>query len=223
MRFSILHLIFIWVATAMFVGFMFVKWEGKNKQIKILNVEILTEQAKIVKIEKQGEQVLNYVRISKGLDILAGSKLSDKQKYILTEKLLDISNNYKIDPIMILAIIRQESRGDPNARGAYLSGGESGALGLMQIKYESALEVANSVGVRISSPEDLFVPEKNLMVGTAYLLRMIAKYKNLQYALIAYNVGFGTLNEKLKSGEALPKKYYNGIIKEYKYLTEKIF
>jgi len=177
---------------------------------------------KIHGVDELGTKALAYVRISRGLGILAGKKLSDEQKNILTEKLLAISADYKIDPVLILAVIRHESRGNPNARGIFISGAESGALGLMQIKYESALEVANSVGIKINSPEDLFIPEKNLMVGTAYLLRLIAKYKNLQHALIAYNVGFGTLDEKLKSGGVLPTKYYSKVMQDYKFLTKEI-
>ncbi|GBU24226.1 lytic murein transglycosylase [Fibrobacteria bacterium R8-3-H12] len=223
MRLSILHLIFICAATAIFVVFVFIVWQGKNEQIKALNKEILAEHSKIAEIEKQGKGVLTYVRISRGLDILSEKKLPEEYKDILAEKLFAISTDYKIDPLLILAVIKHESRGNPYARGVYLSGGKSGALGLMQIKYESALEVARSVGVEINSPKDLFVPEKNLMVGTAYLLRLIAKYKNLQHALIAYNVGFGVLDEKLKSGSPLPKKYYNTIMKEYKDLAMEIF
>jgi len=223
MRLSILHLIFICIATVIFVVFVFIVWQGKNEQIKALNREILSEQAKIAEIEKQGELALTTFRISRGLDILSEKKLPEEHKDILAQKLFAISTDYKIDPLLILAVIKHESRGNPNARGVYLSGGKSGALGLMQIKYESALEVANSIGVKINSPEDLFDPEKNLMVGTAYLLRLIAKYKNLQHALIAYNVGFGILDDKLKRGAPLPQKYYNTIMKEYKDFVREIF
>ncbi len=223
MRLSILHLIFAGILTAVFVVFMFAKWEGKNTHIKNLNNEILAMQAKINHADELGKKALAYVRISRSLDIMVDKKLSDEQKSILAQKLLTISTDYKIDPILILAVIRHESRGNPNARGAYTSGVASGALGLMQIKYESAKEVASSVGVKINSPEDLFIPEKNLMVGTAYLLRLIAKYKDLQHALIAYNVGFGTLDEKLRSGDALPSRYYSKVMQDYKFLTENIF
>jgi len=223
MRLSILHLIFAGILTAVFVVFIFAKWEGKNSQIKTLNSEILAMQEKISSADELGKKALAYVRISRGLDIMVGEKLSDEQKGILAEKLLAISTDYKIDPVLILAVIRHESRGDPNARGTYTSGAASGALGLMQIKYESAKEVASSIGVEINSREDLFVPEKNLMVGTAYLLRLIAKYKDLQHALIAYNVGFGTLDEKLKSGDVLPSRYYNKVMQDYKFLTKEIF
>jgi len=223
MRLSVLQLIFICVTAALFMVFVFIVWQGKNTQIKDLNNEILAEYAKIAEIEKQGEKVLTYFRISRGLDILSEKKLPEEHKEILAEKLFAISTDYKIDPLLILAVIKHESRGNPYAKGVYLSGGKSGALGLMQIKYESALEVARSIGVEISSPKDLFIPEKNLMVGTAYLLRLIAKYKNLQYALIAYNVGFGVLDDKLRRGAPLPKKYYNTIMKEYKDLAREIF
>jgi soluble lytic murein transglycosylase len=223
MRLSILHLIFACIATAAFLLFIFAKWESKNEQIKNLNREILIMQAKIEILDKHGNKVLAYARIIKGLDLLIGAKLSEKQKNILTEKLYSISIDYKIDPLLILAVIRHESKGDPYAKGMYGTGKKSGALGLMQIKYSSALEVARSIGIKIHSPEDLFDPEINLMVGTTYLLRMIAKYKNLQHALIAYNIGFGSLDGKLKSGEDAPTKYYKGVMKEYRFLTEGIF
>lgn len=223
MRFSVLHLIFVSIAIIVFIAFIFITWQSKNKQIKMLNNEISELQTKIGNLEEIGNKTLTYVRVNKGLAIIAGRKLSTKQKNILAERLISISTNYKIDPLLILAVIKHESRGNPNAKGAYISGTESGALGLMQIKYESALEVAGSVGVKINSPEDLFNPEINLMVGTAYLLRLVAKYKNLQHALIAYNVGFGTLDDKLKKGATLPKRYYNKVMQEYNLLTQKIF
>ena len=203
--------------------FVFKKWESKNEQIKNLNKEILIMQTKLENMNKQGNKALAYSRIIKGLDLLVGTKLSEKQKNTLTEKLYSISTDYKIDPLLILAVIRHESKGDPYARGMYVSGKKSGAMGLMQVKFSSALEVARSAGIKIHSPEDLFDPEINLMVGTVYLLRMIAKYKNLQHALVAYNIGFGSLDWKLKSGEDAPTKYYKGVMKEYRFLTEGIF
>jgi len=223
MRLSIFNLIQAGIFTAIFVIFIFVKWQDKNERVKTLNSEIAAMQIKINRAEKVGTKALAYTRIVRGLDLITGRRLSGRQRNILAEKLLKISNDYKIDPVLILAVIHQESKGNPKARGIYPSGIESGALGLMQIKYETALEVARSVGVKISSPDDLFVPEKNLMLGTAYLLRLIAKYKDLQHALIAYNVGLGTIDEKLKTGEVLPSKYYNKIIQNYIFLSKRIF
>lgn len=223
MRLSILHLIFACVFTAVFVVVMFATWQNKNSQVKVLNYEILAMQTKLNVLEEHGNKALAYVRIRRGLDVMSGRRLSERQKNTLTERLFEISTDYKIDPILILAVIQHESRGNPNARGAFMSGAESGALGLMQIKYESALEVARHVGIRLRSPEDLFNPEINLMVGTAYLLRLIAKYQDLEHALIAYNVGLGTLDSKLKTGTTLPTKYVNNVMREYRFLVERIW
>jgi soluble lytic murein transglycosylase len=60
------------------------------------------------------------------------------------------------------------------------------------------------------------------MLGTAYLLRLIAKYKDLQHALMAYNVGFVAFNVKLKSGGPLPQKYYNSVMNDYKFLAGRV-
>jgi len=222
MRLSVFHLILISIAVAVFVVSIFFKWQGKNEQIKTLNKEIRTAEARNSSVEELGTRVLAYVRVRRGLDILAGKRLTEPQKDVLIKKLLAISNDYQIDPLLILAVIRHESRGNPNAKGSYMSGKASGAFGLMQIKYEAATEVARSVGVEINSPNDLFIPEKNLMVGTAYLLRLIAKYKNLKHALIAYNVGFVTLDEKLSTGKPLPQKYFNSIMMDYNFLAGRV-
>jgi len=223
MRLSVFQLILSAAFTTVFVVVIFVTWQGKNAHIKKLNKDILALQTTLNHAETVGTKALAYARVSRGLELIVGRRLNDEQKSILTERLYAISRDYKIDPVLILAVIHQESKGNPDARGAFMSGMESGALGLMQIKYESALEVASSVGIKLSSREDLFIPEVNLMIGTAYLLRLIAKYKNLQHALIAYNVGLGTLNEKLRTGDALPTRYYNRIMQNYMFLSMRIF
>jgi len=223
MRLSIFQLILSGIFTTVFVVIISATWEGKNEKIKKLNHEILTLQKKLNHTEVIGTKALTYVRVSRGLDLIVGRRLNAKQKDILTEKLYAISIDYKIDPVLILSVIHQESKGNPTARGAFMSGIESGAFGLMQVKYESALEVAPSVGIRLNSREDLFVPEINLMIGTAYLLRLIAKYNDLQHALIAYNIGLGNLDARLKSGEVLPTRYYNRIMQNYMFLSRRIF
>ncbi|MCL2260645.1 MAG: transglycosylase SLT domain-containing protein [Fibromonadales bacterium] len=223
MRLSVFSLILSGIFTAVFVVFIFAKWQDKNEHIKKLNSEIMTMRTKLNHAEAVGTKALAYARVSRGLELIVGRRLTTAQKKILTERLYSISMDYKIDPVLILAVIHQESKGNPTARGAFMSGIESGALGLMQIKYESALEVAHTVGIKLNSREDLFVPEINLMVGTAYLLRLIAKYNNLQHALIAYNIGLGNLEARLRSGEALPTRYYNRIMQNYMFLSMRIF
>ncbi|GHV15407.1 hypothetical protein AGMMS49938_13570 [Fibrobacterales bacterium] len=223
MRLSILHLIIAGIIFVVFLIAAGAEYNQKNTKISELNEKVATVRVKLNEINDIGDKTLLYIRICKGLDVLTKKNLSAKQKEKLAKNLFKISRDYQIDPILILSVVKVESRGNPQARGAFLSGEESGALGLMQIKFESALEVARSVGVRLNSPEDLFNPETNLMVGTAYLLRLIAKYQNLQYALTAYNIGFGDLDNRLKKGSALPTKYYKSIMTAYSEITNGMF
>jgi soluble lytic murein transglycosylase-like protein len=124
---------------------------------------------------------------------------------------------------MILAVVAQESHGNPNARGRLQSGAFSGALGLMQIKLETAQKMAARFGMRIESTEDLLKPEVNVTVGTAYLIRLIGKYGNWKEALIAYNIGHSAVDRMLEQGQPLPTGYYEKVLAKYRNLANKSF
>ena len=150
-------------------------------------------------------------------------KLSEDARRRLTEQLWQISHAYSIDPLMVLAVVAQESHGNPNARGRMQSGAFSGALGLMQIKLETAQKMAWRFGLRVNSEEDLFKPEVNVTVGTAYLIRLIGKYGNWKEALVAYNLGHSAVDKLLERGRPLPMRYYERVISKYKMLVNRSF
>lgn len=89
---------------------------------------------------------------------------------------------YKIDPALILAITRQESRFNPRAEST------SGAVGLMQVLPTTASE--------IDDEKSLTNPEDNLEVAQQYLENLLKDKSvngDLVYLLIAYNAGPGNL------------------------------
>ena len=142
-------------------------------------------------------------------------ELTEEQREMLTEQIWQISRSYATDPLLILAVVAQESRGNPNARGRKQSGAFSGSLGLMQIKLETAKEKGAHFGLSVETEEDLLRPEINVTVGTAYLIRLISKYGNWKDALIAYNLGHSAVDRMLESGKPLPTKYYEHVISKY--------
>lgn len=105
----------------------------------------------------------------------------------------------KIDTNWARAIARQESAYQPTARS------HVGASGLMQLMPRTARSTAkkNSIPYRRSS--QLFNPEINISLGTAYLSEMQKRFNNNQvYATAAYNAGPHRIKRWLKQRGNLP-------------------
>ena len=150
---------------------------------------------------------------------MVGDRLSDVGFRILAEQLWQISQSYSMDPLIILAVVAQESRGNPLARGRFQSGKFSGALGLMQIKLETAKAMGRRFGLVIEGEEDLMRPEVNVVVGSAYLIRLMGKYGKWREALVAYNLGHSAVDKLLEKNAPLPTFYYEGVVAKYKDLV----
>jgi soluble lytic murein transglycosylase-like protein len=170
-------------------------------------------------LEVVGKWTLDYVKIEKALTYLLGDRLSEVSFRILTEQLWQIAQSYSLDPLMILAVVAQESRGNPLARGRFQTGKFSGALGLMQIKLETARAMGRKFGLVIDNEDDLMRPEVNVAVGSAYLIRLIGKYGKWREALVAYNLGHTAVDKLLEKNAPLPTFYYEGVVAKYKDLV----
>jgi peptidoglycan lytic transglycosylase len=91
-----------------------------------------------------------------------------------------------IDPDLAEALLRVESRGDPQARSPV------GALGLMQLMPATAREVAASEGIELDSDEDILDPRTNARLGLVYLKSMLSLFDDDEWlAVAAYNAGPG--------------------------------
>ncbi len=189
-----------------------------------LKLEKLTYRERILHndlqhLEVVGKWTLDYVKIEKALMYMLGDRISEVSFRILAEHLWQISQSYSLDPLIILAVVAQESRGNPLARGRFHTGRFSGALGLMQIKLETAKSMGSRFGLVIESEADLLRPEVNVAVGTAYLIRLIGKYGNWREALVAYNLGHSAVDKLLEKNAPLPTFYYEGVVSKYKDLV----
>lgn len=213
--------IFVLITAVLFSFVVF--WGLQRKELENLSKEEMALSLEVEQLNTIGNWTLEYVKIDKAVDFLSEKKLSEDARRRLTEQLWQISHAYSIDPLMILAVVAQESHGNPNARGRMQSGAFSGALGLMQIKLETAQKMAWRFGLRVNSEEDLFKPEVNVTVGTAYLIRLIGKYGSWKEALIAYNLGHSAVDRLLERGQPLPLRYYERVISKYQMLVNRSF
>ena len=89
----------------------------------------------------------------------------------------------------------------------------------MQIKLETAKSMGRRFGLIVEGEEDLLRPEVNVVVGSAYLIRLIGKYGNWREALVAYNLGHTAVDKLLEKSAPLPTVYYEGVLAKYRDLV----
>jgi peptidoglycan lytic transglycosylase len=105
----------------------------------------------------------------------------------------DVSFQYQIEPLVILSVMREESRFDPDARSI------AGALGLMQIMPQTAFTLSNSIPDIPKRPE-IHDVKTNITLGAYYLHSLLRDFSSLPAALAAYNAGEERVREWLKHG-----------------------
>ena len=113
---------------------------------------------------------------------------------------------YKRDPDLVLSIITEESRFDPNAISPV------GAVGLMQVmpQWEKVLGIAGN----------LKDPEISIKYGLQVLGFYMEMYKDVEMALTAYNRGPGPVDMALMRGKDPKNAYAPKVLKVYERLKK---
>jgi soluble lytic murein transglycosylase len=89
-----------------------------------------------------------------------------------------------IDPNLLQALMREESRFNPSARST------TGALGLTQLMPRTAQEVALGLKLGRVDPRMLHRPTLNIRLGAAYLAELLSEFEgSMVRAVAAYNAG----------------------------------
>jgi soluble lytic murein transglycosylase len=96
--------------------------------------------------------------------------------------------HFGVDPLLVLAMMRQESSFDPRAQ----SGAQ--AMGLTQVVPSTARHIASRLGRDDFAMLDLFKPAVSVEFGTWFLSQLLVEYKGRVFpALTAYNAGGGNV------------------------------
>lgn len=146
------------------------------------------------------------------------------------EAILNYSRQNNLDPCLVLAIIKAESKFNSDARS------NKDAVGLMQITEDTAEWVAKKMELKDYSSDKLYDEEYNIKMGCWYLNNLRDEFNDTNTFIAAYNAGRGNVNDWLndskysddgKTLKYIPydetKQYVdrvNTYYKVYKYLYE---
>ena len=109
------------------------------------------------------------------------------------EAVREYAGKASLDPVLVAAVIRVESRFRADAVSP------RGALGLMQVMPETGRWIAAQLGLASFTPEMLLDPFFNLRMGTWYLAHLWEEFHgDPVLALAAYNGGRGRVREWLR-------------------------
>ncbi len=168
------------------------------KTINVRDLERVTEKVQVVSKEFKLGNVDNLV-----------NELGDVIK--------QESNNYKLDWRIILAIIRQESYFNANARS------HAGAFGLMQLMPRTGAGLQSTLEL-----EETQTPKNNLIAGIYYYATLVSQFREFgdekyKFALAAYNAGIGRVIDAMTITAFYGKDYKNweNVKEAYPYLSSK--
>jgi soluble lytic murein transglycosylase len=106
----------------------------------------------------------------------------------------NLSGKYTIDPLLVLAIVREESRFDAEARSP------AGALGLMQIMPQTASSLNTRLKLGMHSTRDILQVKNNLHAGIYYLGNLMKEFGSFAHAVAAYNAGEDMVKKWIQKG-----------------------
>ena len=139
------------------------------------------------------------------------------------EIVMATASEFNVDPYLVFAIIRAESKYQTSAQSPV------GARGLMQIMPETAYWIAAQMKMENFKEDDLHDPAVNIRLGCWYLKNLNSEFKgSIPLEVAAYNAGRGKVKQWLQEGkwdgnqrnmEGIPfpetRQYVKNVLKNY--------
>ena len=116
--------------------------------------------------------------------------------------IIQVCEDYHIEPSIVIAMIERETRFDVDAIGDNCH-----SYGLMQIQQQWHQGRMDKLGVT-----DLLDPYQNVLVGIDYLAELCGLYEDIEMALMAYNAGCNGAHQYWFSNGIFSNAYSQGVL-----------
>ncbi|MEP6718418.1 MAG: transglycosylase SLT domain-containing protein [bacterium] len=111
-------------------------------------------------------------------------QMSESYPVPYRQTIINAAKARKLDPRLVLALIKQESVFRPMAKSP------AGARGLLQLTMDAAKKYAAHAGMSLTEENQLYQPETSIRLGSEYLAELATMFPNLPEAVAAsYNGG----------------------------------
>ena len=168
-----------------------------QKEAQSLPRKTATEHAIYAILESKLNPIIGHDRLHKTLNRFAPSqfianhikilKFGYPQKY--WSKIKGLSGDYRYNPRIFHALIREESSFNPEIVSW------AGAKGLSQLMPRTAKQVAGWLKITLKK-DQIFDPKTNLKIGSYYLNHLHEYFKDNSFMAVgSYNAGAGNLNK----------------------------
>lgn len=156
--------------------------------------EAVGEIIESIKHAKKRGEFLYLGYMAAGLDeyksVIAFAEPSDDREFLqysyplaFWDAVTNAAAAGQVDAHLVAALIREESRFDPEVVSW------AGAVGLMQLLPSTAHRLKDNVHIKLENDDDLKDVRKNVLLGTYYLSKLINEFRNVPLAIAAYNAG----------------------------------
>jgi soluble lytic murein transglycosylase-like protein len=141
-----------------------------------------------------------------------GRNISAADQRDIANTLLRISRKNRVDPLLVLSVIKVESSFRPEVVSY------AGAIGLMQVKPVVVRELAVNNTAFPSVRSLLKDPHANIEVGIRYLSYLRERFgeHNWYHVLAAYNMGPTLVRRTVRRQKSPSRRYYAKVMKVYR-------
>jgi soluble lytic murein transglycosylase len=185
-----------------------------SPEVAELRAKLAAQEAHLARLEEEATLYEEAERLGIVAAVEA-SRLPERQQRRLAMAIVREARRNKVDPMLVVAVIRCESSFNNYAVS------HVGAMGLMQVMPDTGNYLADKAGFKLQRHTNLFDSELNVELGTAYLADLIQRFGSPERALVAYNAGPG-LAKKILSKKEKRDRFMAGypakVMKEFRRL-----